>query len=356
MTTTEPKCAECQFAEFTDYDTFKCLQHVDEHKRNECEKFAAIEPEKTPSSYIISGKLNEIIEEERAKTITLETEKQKTVHFVRIQSTEKSAPDELDNRIYTLAEIPTYSDTDLFRKTETLPAGKLIKYQREVIRNGKHLLLRREKDSKRYIAQNLSKLRMCEQCVTREHPVDIILMTHADFDSKFLTANCGKRKVEDQFKDAITSLIEYKDNNTVVRIIDKIEKDSKTISTFNILALKGELKDLQLGKVDPDTKFYISESAKSKNVKKIVLTDGTQAILISHPDAYKIISDPLWTIIYVLTTIVTIIIAISLITTILSETGYLVFWGFGLIVIGYIVIILVGAPIYLIVNKLRKYF
>jgi hypothetical protein len=355
MTTIEPKCADCRFAEFVDYNSFKCLKNVAESEREDCSLFEGLEVEKEPASYILSGKINEIIDKDQDAAVALEKEKQQDSQFIRITNTEKSRAEELDNRIYTNAEIPLCSDVDLFRKIKVLPAHKLIKFRREVIRNGAHLLLMSNNESKCYVARNLSKLKICEQCVTKDQPMDIILMSHADFDIHFLDADAGKRKVDDKYKDDISSLIEYKENNTIIRVIDKIEKDNKIVSTFNMLALKGELRDVQIGRVDPGTKFYISESTKRKNGKKIVTTDDREAILISHPDAYKVISDPLWTVIFVLTVILTIIIAIFIIATVVSETGFLIFWGFGMLIIGYIIVILVGAPIYLIVNTIRKY-
>jgi hypothetical protein len=357
MTTSESanKCADCKHAEFADYDNMTCSKGVTATKRSNCDLFEALLTDKEPASYLLSGKLNEIIEEDKAISVEIEKEKQQNVQIISIKNTETAQAKELDNRIYTTAEVQVYSDYGLFHQEGLLPAGKLIKFRREVIRQGYHLLKMTHKESNCYIDKNLSKFKICEQCKVNDEPLDIILLSHSNFDKHFVGAESGKRKVDDKFKDEITSLIEFKDNQTIIRIIDKIKKDSQVISIFNILLLKDELKDVQIGRLDPDAKFYISETTQNKNVKKIVTTDEREAILISHPDAYKVIADPLWTAITVITVIATIIIALYIIVSVVSATGYLVFWAFGLIIIGYLIFIFVGAPIYLIANRIRKY-
>lgn len=349
------KCSSCRYAIFVNYNEMKCEKGIVESNRNQCYQYCEDIDENEPFSYILSGKLNDQIEENKENVVKIEKEKQDKFSIIPLSNTENAPTDRIDRRIYTKKTVKVFSDLNLYRPVETIPPQNLVKYKREIIRNEKELLLVLNNESKCYIPRDSSAYRFCEHCITKDYPLDVILISHTDFDSNFFTAESGKHIVEDKFKDEITSLVEFKEGKTNIRIVNKISKGSKEVSSLNSLILNSELKNIQIARLESRSHFFISESTSHKNVKKIVTSEGREAILISPAESYKIISDPLWSSVTSLIIISSIALAIYLIINVLSNTGYFVFWAFGIIALCYVNIIILGLPIYTIINRIRKH-
>ncbi|NMM47618.1 hypothetical protein [Marinigracilibium pacificum] len=351
------KCLDCIHADHINYDEFNCLKNVPLEKRSNCNSHQSAQGNRElKDSFILSGQFNKEFEIEKDNSVTAEKQKQNNFKPVILESTDELKSKELDHRIYIKKRTPIYSNPNLYNKVMELEAGQLQKFDREVIRNSNELLRTSINGSKHYIVKDLNRFDICRQCMSKGEHLDIILMSHEEFDNNIIKVESGKKKVEDKYKDEITSLIEYNLNTINIRVVDKIEKDFSKLSFVNFLVLKNDVKDIQIGKLSPESKFYITKDTKYKNVYKVVTTEGLEGIIINHPDAYLEIDDPLSKTITVLSFLATIAIGITLMITVLSETGYFVFIAFGFVIIGFLVRFLVALPIYLLVNRICKYF
>lgn len=374
------ECYECKFAEFKDYESMECTLSVGCIPNSNCEKFEVIGGNSKERVNIL-GATNELIDlshnkavekqkqekiiEERVELIknieSKKTNEQKTRIISKIEQIENKndydSSRKLDPRLLTLSEVNIYNSTEIraHRKIRTEPPHKLIPFKREIIRDGFNLIMLKEANGqKAYIWKERNKVQVCDQCVVKTKPLDIILMPHDQFDAYAETQKPQIKEIKKGHADDIESFVQARYGTTVVSIKDLVKKGDKTIPYVNIIGFSSELRNIKIGRLSPNSKFYITHSKGDKAARKIMTENGTEAILISNAETYNEIVPPLQSFINGIIILLTLTIYLGGTITLLNETGWLITGGLIALVIGYLVSTFVGAPIYYLLNQVKK--
>jgi len=350
------QCQECEFANFKDSDNLDCSQDMEYKEDESCKSFKKLQQENN-QNLIANGKFNQIVEEIYQNAIESEKDKKSEIVLFDNKAINQDTRDENDYRINTIQNVDVYNTPDVILggKTRTIPKNTLVPYHREIIRAGIELIMLKEPDgSYAYIEKDLKKLRICDQCQVKEKPLDILLMPHEDF-TKYIVSNKPEvKQIKTGFEEHINSFIGNENGKTHVRIKDSISKDGKNIGLINLIDFNTLIPYLKIGRLAPNSKFYITSSKGDKLARKIKTADGTEGILISSTETYKVILPALQQIVNFVTIALTFAIVIGIIYTILESTGWIIIIGIAVIAIAYIVAIFIGAPVYFILNQIIK--
>jgi len=267
---------------------------------------------------------------------------------------------EQDYRLLTKEEVKVYKTSrtrsqDIIR---TEPKDQLIHFQRQVIRHGDELFQLLEPNGEKvYIRYHERKTSICEQAVVDKNPLDILLMSHQDFDL-FTDKNAKIKsdRIKKEYGDHIHSQVKTVNRKTIVRIKDVYSTDGQKVTMMNNYTFNAIVPDIKIGRLDTGTTFYITAPTIDSRGRKVKLLDGTEGVLLSRGEAYKTIETKLEAFVSTLSKILFFAIIVIGIGAILLQTGYLVFIGIVLIPLAFIIMIFFSLPLYFILSQIIRRF
>lgn len=261
-----------------------------------------------------------------------------------------------DGRINTTSSVDVYSDTrvERSRKTSSLSPNDLIKYQREVIRHGRDLVMLKDKNNnKLYIEKDLSKFSFCRHCEVQGRALHCILMSHAEYDKYSLSKVVNRYNLKMQ-KAPMPCSIEIIDDVKVVSTFDVVDIKEGETTVKNVLLFRNDTPELRFGRISPFAKFFIVNKENEKTARKIKLADGTEAILLSLDGTFKEQIQPIMQVVNVFVMILTIAICLGIIIFTALSIGYIIIIGAVIIAIAYALNYIVGVPLFYLIYNLSK--
>lgn len=227
------------------------------------------------------------------------------VHFAKKTAFEISGNYEW--RLYTQGKANVYNTSDLKQNqiVRTEPQGKLIPYNREVIRNRINMF--KVKSSGEYMEKGEGKAVKCSLCKVSGAFVDILLMSHDDFEAYVVDKRVVNQVMKGRQARDIESTVIKTPAFTSVQTKDQHHKDGKTLVVMNTLKFKPNDVDIKIGRLYTNDKFFIADSATERKARKIVTADGTEGILLSRENSFEIVPTPLKKTVNVIVRIITVL-------------------------------------------------
>jgi len=367
-------CRDCQYAEFLDFETVKCGKSVVFEPDTECAEFQdvghASSPKEVTNVMTLAEDVEEILEVEKEYTIQ-ELKKEEESEIVQLseieineegETIERQSPliIEQDYRLLTKEEVNVYK-TSRTRSQDVIraePKDQLIQFHRQVIRHGDELFqLLEPNGEKSYIRYHERKTSICEQAVVDKNPLDILLMSHQDFDL-FTDKNTKIKsdRIKKEYGDHLHSQVKTVNRKTIARIKDVYSTDGQKVTMMNNYTFNGIVPDIKIGRLESGTSFYITAPTIDSRGRKIKLVDGTEGVLLSRSEAYKTVETKLEAFVSTLSKILFVVIILMGIGAVLLQTGYLVIIGILIIPLAFIIMIFFSLPLYFILSQIVRRF
>jgi len=330
-------CRECRFAEFLDFETLLCAKSVKFDPETSCGEFAAFEQK----PIIDSGSLLDIAEE---VDDILEIEEEQIIEELK-----SVAPSEVI--------VLEKSETKPEHLIRTEPANKLIPFYRNVIRKEQEFILLKEPNGdKSYIRYDEKNVFICALAVSNENPLDILLMSHKDFEESIGSTKINRTSIKDSLAPYVQSLVGTMKGVSSAKIKDVFKKGEQEVAIMNLLLFNRVVPDLKIGQLAANSVFYIIEEKGDLDARKIKLPNGTEAILLSKFEAFTIVETKLEEFVSLLSKILFVALILIGMGIVLVETGWLVFIGILMIPLAIIIIVFFTLPLYFILSQIIKRF
>ncbi|NME71057.1 hypothetical protein [Flammeovirga aprica] len=334
-------CAHCIYADYVDYNSMQCQKGIAEDRRRDCTSFKSQE-EHTAEEQIK-------VEHE---TVTKEIQKQFLKRYVTIENTDGKTPNQIDHRFYTKSETPVYNTTFSTLAKSHLPKGQLVSFTREMIRDNRYLLMKKEGDSTTYFDPKDKTFTICRQILTKEQEIDIILISHDDFDNNVLIVDDSK-EVKEEYQGELESLIDKESSNINIRIIDQLITNGIEKSIMKQVVLRNNVSKIELGKVASHTKMYITENTQYDNVFKIITADGREGIMLNQDYTYTFVESNTDQIISILSIVILGVLGLFVLDHVLKNSSSVFIWYSGYAVVLALMFLLLKTLITLVVTPIR---
>ncbi|OJJ18485.1 hypothetical protein BKI52_22990 [marine bacterium AO1-C] len=361
------ECSRCQFAQFLDFDTVECRKGVVFNaSQKKCTEFQEKDGNHSEESSLYE-RINANIKQTEQDAVKQHTQRQAGTEIIdfgkKAQSQQGSGLsasvddyEGYDYRINTRREVRVYNNPELRQSDiiRTEPQGALISFKREIIRHGFNLYkIKNERGKVEYIEKVPEITVECEVCEVKSYPLDVLLIKHQDYDQHIETIVPEEVEIKKKYAKDIDSSIERTFGHTIVRTKAAYDKEGKR-TTLSSISLASQDVNVKIGRLVPSTKFFITEPHEGKQPKKIKLEDGTEGVLLTQTESYKTLTPPLLQFVMGLTMVITIGILLYIIISVVEATGYIVIIGLVAIAVAYIVMFVVGAPLYFILKGIGK--
>lgn len=260
-----------------------------------------------------------------------------------------------DGRIMTRKEINVYRDTGLTYVLRKEAPNKMIAFTREIIRDGRELLMIKEPDGENSFIENIeSDVLLCMQCQTVEHPIDFLLISHDDYKKHLFAAAIERTELSAANAQDIFSNVSPSGNFLHATTINHSKKKvnapiiASTVTFDSAVANK-----IKIGRLEPDSKFYIVPQ-NDINAIQLITGDGREGVLLEGSVSFKTISNSLETFVNVIVFLIVMVIFGGAIFIIAVETGYLVIIGLVAILLFFLVRFFIGVPLYLFLRSVLR--
>lgn len=353
------ECRQCRYAQFIDFDKMQCAKSAQFIPDTYCEVFEEIEMASNDHSTLgIAEHIDDILEKEKEEHIKV-LEKQKRTEAIEIPEEEniKYTDRTHGNCLFTLQDVKVYNnaETKPIHVIRTIPKNEIVGFNKEVIRKSRDLFLLKEPSGKKsYIRKQLTEVKVCQQAHVKENSLDILMMSHKDFDIHNNNIAYESNKIKDEYRDHIHNLIDTVANKTIVKSVDVFSEDGKEYSAVNILAFNTKVENIELGSLQPSSIFYFLDDPIKKGPKKIILPNGTEGILLSKFPVYEVVTSNIEKSVNIISIIIVIGIVILGMGLILESSGYLFFWGILIFPIIFIVYIFFSIPLMHLLKQINK--
>jgi hypothetical protein len=255
--------------------------------------------------------------------------------------------------ICTLKEINVYADVHLSQLVRKEPANKLLPFKRELIRNGKELVLLQEADNqKRYVENKETDLVICTRCYAEDYPLDFLLMSHDDFRKYLFLDKVESRKIEGKLAEMATSHLKKEGSFLYATLIHTSSLVGEKMYAANVLTLRAEAAEkVTLARLEPDSFFYLVQ--ENSMTMKIKLPDGREGVFPAS-QTFKQINSSLENAIQFIIVSLFVILFLGGIIVVANATGYIIVIGLMGVILFVLLKYLVGLPIYLLCRAIVK--
>lgn len=276
-----------------------------------------------------------------------------TADYAAIETVKMTDAASSAEMICTLKEISVYADVHLSQFVRKEPANQLLPFKRELIRNGKELILLEEADGqKRYVENKETDLVICTRCYPGNYPLDFLLISHNDFRKNLFLEKVQSSRIEGKLAETATSHLKSEGSFLYATLIHTYSMVGEKMHTANVLTLRAEAAEkATLARLEPDSLFYLVE--ENSMIAKIKLPDGREGVFPSS-QTFKHINSSLENAIQFIIVSLFVILFLGGIILVANATGYIIVIGLLGVVLFVLLKYLVGLPIYLLCRAIVK--
>lgn len=260
-----------------------------------------------------------------------------------------------DGRVMTRKEINVYRDTGLVHVLRKEPPNKMIAFAREIIRDGREMLMIKEPDGENSFIENIeSDVLLCTQYQTVERPIDFLLISHDDYNKHLFASAIERTELSVRDAEGLFSNVSPSGNFVHATTINHSRKKANSpIIASTVTFDSGAMDKLKIGRLAPDSKFYIVPENNS-NAIQIITGDSREGILLEGSVSCKTISNSLETFVNVIIFLIVMVIFLGAILVVAVETGYIVIIGLVAVGLFFLVRFFVGIPLYVLLRSVVK--
>jgi hypothetical protein len=263
-----------------------------------------------------------------------------------------------NRKFYTRTDILTFHDSKITSLAKKIPQGTLVNYDREIYRNGLYLIrMKDENNTFSYTPKLDESLFLCTIYQVKNDHTTVLITDFKEFTKSNFNLSKRKNKMYNSNLEGYPSSITKKGNGTYVNIYNCIEEKGKKILHNHRIDFTSDMThQLRLGTFSEDSIFYAIESENKNGINRIKLPDGKDAILFSNFENFKEIN-PFWqTLLF--GSIALLAFAVVLIPSLwfATKTGWFIFIAFVFVPVAIFFTTVLGAPLFLLIEEIKKRF